>query len=157
MYFVHERASRIAFWNLFLVSGISAGPIVSAYIIQYSGYRWSFGVCAIFYGVLTLALFFLAPETSYIRMASTSHSSTKASSIEQPDTKAIPGEGVVQQTSETIDDIEKEPQDRKNEQNTSHPPLITQRKDSYWRSLRVYTGRYSNASVVKVISRPFIL
>ncbi|KAK6835291.1 hypothetical protein RU639_002444 [Aspergillus parasiticus] len=157
MYFVHERASRIAFWNLFLVSGISAGPIVSAYIIQYSGYRWAFGVCAIFYGVLTLALFFLAPETSYIRVPNTSRSSTEASSIDQPDTKAVSGEDVAQPRAETIDDIEKEPQARNDQQQANHQPLITERKDSYWRSLRVYTGRYSNASVVKVISRPFIL
>ncbi|KAB8251182.1 major facilitator superfamily domain-containing protein [Aspergillus flavus] len=157
MYFVHERASRIAFWNLFLVSGISAGPIVSAYIIQYSGYRWAFGVCAIFYGVLTLALFFLAPETSYIRVPNTTHSSTEASSIDQPDAKAVPGEDVAQPRSETIDDIEKEPRAHNDQQQANHPPIITERKDSYWRSLRVYTGRYSTASVVKVISRPFIL
>ncbi|KAE8399513.1 major facilitator superfamily domain-containing protein [Aspergillus pseudonomiae] len=157
LYFVHERASRIAFWNLFLVSGISAGPIVSAYIIQYAGYRWTFGVCAIFYGVLTIALFFLAPETAYIRVVSPPHSSNEASSMEQQDTYAVSGKDAPQAGSERLHDIEKEPEGQHDPPETSHSPRITQRKDSYWRSLRVYTGRYSNASLVKVISRPFIL
>lgn len=34
MYFVHERATRIALWNLFLLCGITGGSLVSGYIIQ---------------------------------------------------------------------------------------------------------------------------
>lgn len=36
MYFVHQRATRIAVWNLFLLSGIAGGSLVSGYIIEVS-------------------------------------------------------------------------------------------------------------------------
>jgi len=36
MYFVHQRATRIALWNLFLLCGIAGGSLVSGYIIQVS-------------------------------------------------------------------------------------------------------------------------
>jgi MFS family permease len=69
MYFVHERATRIAVWNLFLLTGISGGALVAGYIIERDGYQWTFGVCAIFFGVLMLAVFFFVPETAYRRNA----------------------------------------------------------------------------------------
>jgi MFS family permease len=67
LYFVHERATRIAVWNLFLLTGISGGALVAGYIIQDDGYRWTFGVCAIFFGILMVGVVFLVPETSYRR------------------------------------------------------------------------------------------
>ncbi|KAL4791918.1 major facilitator superfamily domain-containing protein [Aspergillus venezuelensis] len=155
MYFVHERATRIAFWNLFLVAGISAGPVVSAYIIQYSGYRWAFGVCAIFFGVLTVAFFFLAPETAFIRAGL----SQTGSSLET-ETR---GEGQAEkenQRTEHMQNVEKiEVENRSSREPSANlsPPTTVQVKDSYWRSLRVYHGRYSNAPILKVMTRPFVL
>ncbi|KAL4957315.1 major facilitator superfamily domain-containing protein [Aspergillus filifer] len=152
MYFVHERATRIAFWNLFLVAGISAGPVVSAYIIQYSGYRWAFGVCAIFFGVLTVAFFFLAPETAFIRAGpEAGRSSTETTGgIQEKDT----------QGTEHVQDIESIEVGNKGSGQPSanpSPPATVEVKDSYWRSLRVYHGRFSNAPVLKVMTRPFVL
>ena len=34
MYFVHQRATRIAAWNMFLLCGISGGSLISGYIIE---------------------------------------------------------------------------------------------------------------------------
>ncbi|OJJ59635.1 hypothetical protein ASPSYDRAFT_1174703 [Aspergillus sydowii CBS 593.65] len=136
MYFVHERATRLAFWGLFLTAGISAGPVVSGYIIEYAGYRWTFGACAIFFAVLTVAFFFLAPETAFIRADSPSPETT---SIAHSETKDAPSH------SDNLHGIER----------VDSTPIQT--KDSYWRSLRVFSGRYSDASLLKVVSRPFIL
>jgi MFS family permease len=36
LYFVHQRATRIAAWNMFLLSGIAGGSLISGYIIQVS-------------------------------------------------------------------------------------------------------------------------
>lgn len=36
MYFVHQRATRIAAWNLFLLGGIAGGSLISGYIIEVS-------------------------------------------------------------------------------------------------------------------------
>ncbi|KAL4912526.1 major facilitator superfamily domain-containing protein [Aspergillus aurantiobrunneus] len=152
MYFVHERATRIAFWNLFLVAGISAGPVVSAYIIQYAGYRWTFGTCAIFFGVVTVAFFFLAPETAFIRAGDTSSSTPETTSIEPE--KAQGARSGAEHVD--IERVESKSQSRHHQSpSVESTPQI--QKDSYWWSLRVYNGRYSNASFLKVISRPFVL
>lgn len=34
LYFVHQRATRIAAWNLFLLCGIAGGSVISGYIIE---------------------------------------------------------------------------------------------------------------------------
>ncbi|KAL4932105.1 major facilitator superfamily domain-containing protein [Aspergillus undulatus] len=149
MYFVHERATRIAFWNLFLVAGISAGPVVSAYIIQYAGYRWTFGTCAVFFGVLTVAFFFLAPETAFIRACP--GSTPVATGVEQPETKSSNGAKHVQD----VERVEVEEKSKTRNEEPSSPP--GQVKDSYWRSLRVFHDRFSSASFLRVMTRPFIL
>jgi hypothetical protein len=40
LYFVHERGTRIAVWNLFLLTGICGAGFVSGYIIEFLGYEW---------------------------------------------------------------------------------------------------------------------
>lgn len=67
IYFVHERGTRIAVWNLFLLAGLNGGSTVAGYIIEAAGFRWTFGACAIAFTVLALALVFCVPETAYRR------------------------------------------------------------------------------------------
>lgn len=67
IYFVHERATRIALWNALLVGGINAGSTVAGYITEAAGYRWTFGLCAILFAILTVGVVLLVPETSYCR------------------------------------------------------------------------------------------
>ncbi|OJJ02646.1 hypothetical protein ASPVEDRAFT_62630 [Aspergillus versicolor CBS 583.65] len=143
MYFVHERATRLAFWGLFLTAGISAGPVVSGYIIEYAGYRWTFGACAIFFAVLTVAFFFLAPETAFIRADPSPETTTSIAheAKDHPSSDNAHGIGRVESKSQS-------------QQSNYSPPA---QKHSYWRSLRVYSGRYSDAPLLKVVSRPFIL
>ena len=40
LYFVHERGTRIAVWNLFLLTGICGAGFISGYIIEFLGYQW---------------------------------------------------------------------------------------------------------------------
>ncbi|KAL1990462.1 hypothetical protein VTN49DRAFT_6301 [Thermomyces lanuginosus] len=130
LYFVHERGTRIAVWNLFLLCGIAGGALISGYIIQDLGYRWTFWVCAILFGALLIATFFLVPETTYVRpptpaMTDQSSASSKANG---DDEKA------------TAVEIEH-----------------TQTRRSYWSSLKVYNGTFSDASFLRVFIRPFFL
>ncbi len=41
LYFVHERATRIAAWNMFLLGGVSGWSLISGYIIQVSSTQLS--------------------------------------------------------------------------------------------------------------------
>ncbi|KAL4903893.1 hypothetical protein BDW74DRAFT_185950 [Aspergillus multicolor] len=166
MYFVHERATRIAFWNLFLVAGISAGPIVSAYIIQYAGYRWTFGVCAIFFFVLTVAFFFFAPETAFIRPGSslrareteTMRPKVQLHSPEDKDTQSRLEAGDIEEIEDRDSSMPNrhghQPKTSEDSDLASPQPQV---KDTYWSSLRLYNGRFSNASLLKIMTRPFIL
>lgn len=63
LYFVHQRATRIAVWNLFLLCGICGAGFISGYIIEDLGYQWAFGVCAILFGIFGIGILFLVPET----------------------------------------------------------------------------------------------
>lgn len=36
IYYVHQRATRIAVWNMFLLCGISGGALIAGYIIEVS-------------------------------------------------------------------------------------------------------------------------
>ncbi|TLS23790.1 uncharacterized protein PpBr36_06247 [Pyricularia pennisetigena] len=134
LYFVHERATRIAVWNMFLLTGISGGTLIAGYIIERDGYRWTFGVCAVFFGVLMLAVVFLVPETMYRRRS------------EETRTRAV-GE------------IKEESQGEKSaaEELSVVAGQEAEPKHSFGRSLRVFTGRYSHAPLWKVFLRPVVL
>lgn len=150
MYFVHERATRIAVWNLFLLSGISGGALVAGYIIERQGYQWAFWVCAIFFGVLMLAIFFFVPETAYRRnpvmVVPASSSDEEGAAGEQGGERQ--GSVRKMKLGHQHEVTEKEGSDQ--------VPAVPQ-KHSYWRSLRIYTGRYSQAPGWKPFARPVVM
>lgn len=137
LYFVHQRATRIAVWNLFLLCGIAGASFISGYIIEDLGYRWTFGICAIFFGIFMFTIFFLVPETAYIR----------------PQIK--PRRTIHQHSEEEMSSAEKTQQDIQVEQAPSSVSIP--QKMSYARSLRLFSGRYTEAPVWKVFTRPFVM
>ena len=145
MYFVHERATRIAIWNLFLLTGISGGALVAGLIIERNGYQWTFGVCAIFFGAIMIAIIFLVPETAYRR---DSVVPVPVSDREGSVSKMKLGhEHDVQHVGEK-------------DMHTSYqqaPGGEAEKKHTYWQSLRVFTGRYSYASWWKPFARPVVM
>ena len=153
MYFVHERATRIAVWNLFLLTGISGGALVAGYIIEYDGYKWTFGVCAIFFGVLLFAVFFLVPETSYRRDSIVVIPDTDLTStdIEKPGTEHVHLK-LGHEHDKSQAHGEKDKHLSYSATRESAEPKLT-----YMQSLRVFTGRYSYAPIVKIFTRPVIL
>ena len=145
LYFVHERATRIAIWNLFLLCGIAGGSLISGYIIQNLGYQWTFWVCAIFFGVFVLAVIFLVPETAYNR----------------PNVERL-FPHAVHSGLEPMSEFEKEKESAHMEQlaampSIGHGPGSTEPRMSYIRSLRIYTGRYTDAPYWKIFARPFVI
>ncbi|KAH6681503.1 major facilitator superfamily domain-containing protein [Halenospora varia] len=147
MYFVHQRATRIALWNLFLLCGITGGSLVSGYIIEDIGWKWTFGICAILFGVFMFLVVFFVPETAYIREPVTAryhHESPKAvSESEKPDQnpteKEVSSSGTPPQTVAP----------------TSTP---TEPKDPYLRTLKFTTGkRYTDAPFWKILIRPVVI
>ncbi|CAG8949735.1 hypothetical protein HYFRA_00004054 [Hymenoscyphus fraxineus] len=139
LYFVHQRATRMAVWNLFLLCGIAGGSLISGYIIEDIGWKWTFGICAIFFGVFFFLVIFWVPETAYIRPPLAERFS---------DIQTIKSEG------------EKQEQDiaSKDGLSTPQPSTLEGSKDSYLKTLRFATGkRYSDAPFLKIFLRPAIV
>jgi MFS family permease len=147
MYFVHERATRIAVWNLFLLTGISGGALVAGYIIERDGYQWTFWVCAIFFGMLMLAVFFLVPETAYRRKPATPVPSGE---------KEASGESSVRDVKLGHETTITSSGDDNERSAASEFPAVP-KKHTYVQSLRVFTGRYSHAPGWKPFARPAVM
>ncbi|KAF4630575.1 hypothetical protein G7Y89_g7564 [Cudoniella acicularis] len=144
LYFVHQRATRIALWNLFLLCGITGGSLVSGYIIQDIGWKWTFGICGILFGVFVILVLLFVPETLYIRPSVTERHQHEvpaaASESEKPDAVA-----------------EKEVSPSGSPPPTAAPES-TEKKESYLRSLRFMTGkRYTDAPYWKILVRPVVI
>ncbi|KAJ9298329.1 hypothetical protein DTO271G3_3934 [Paecilomyces variotii] len=67
IFFVHERGQKIAIWGVMIASGVLLGQVISGYIIESLGFLATFGVTAIIFVFLVPAIFFLVPETVYIK------------------------------------------------------------------------------------------
>jgi MFS family permease len=154
LYFVHERATRIAVWNLFLLTGISGGALVAGYIIELDGYRWTFGVCAIFFGVLMFAVVFFVPETTFRRDAvvvvPTSDSDENAASSDPEKAKVS---HITMKLAHEHDRFNEK--DKHLSYSATH--AASEPKHSYVRSLRIFNGRFSYAPIWKVFTRPVVL
>ncbi|EXJ87637.1 hypothetical protein A1O3_04598 [Capronia epimyces CBS 606.96] len=153
LYFVHERATRIAVWNLFLLTGIAGGALVSGYIIEYDGYKWTFGVCAIFFGVLMLAVLFLVPETAYRRDAVVVV--PVQDSVRGDEEKA--GAEHVHMALAHEHDVSQARGEKDKHLSYSVTQGSAEPKLTYWQSLRIFTGRHSYAPMFKIFTRPMIL
>jgi hypothetical protein len=165
LYFVHERATRIAAWNMFLLGGISGGSLISGYITQVSskqpinsiilkryakfltaslGYRLEMDLrhLSVFFGVFIPMVFFFVPETAYIR-----------DPIERRLTS------VNLQGSDNDKPAAKDEKEAPNKSALSPEQSVAkEQKDSYLKSLRFMTGKqYTTAPFWKILIRPVVI
>lgn len=134
---MHQRGVRLAAWGLCLSVGVGGGSIISGYIIQDLGWNWTYGVCAVIFGVWIPVLFFLCPETAYRRDALLNTdlgTEDKATELAE-ETKEISTEATV----ERIESVQPE---------TRH---------SFAYQLRIFNGRVCNDPFWKVLIRPLMM
>ncbi|KAI0389970.1 major facilitator superfamily domain-containing protein [Xylariaceae sp. FL0594] len=143
MYFVHERATRIAIWNMFLLCGISGGALVAGYIIEDQGWKWTLVWCGILFGILLPLVIFFVPETAYRRQ-----------SYEERLMAVIacdPNKG------ETQEKTEGGVEHRESSPAMPEIGIRMEPKDSFLRSLRFYTGVYAKTPLWKIFLRPMVV
>ncbi|RAO67552.1 uncharacterized protein BHQ10_003564 [Talaromyces amestolkiae] len=140
MYFVHQRGVRLAAWGLCLSVGVGGGTIISGYIIQDLGWNWTYGICAIMYGVWIIVLFFFCPETAYRRPSSF-------------DTDL----GTEDKITQAIDDSKVEATNVEDIETSASSTDIVEAKHSYWYDLKIYHGRVCDDSFFKVLARPIMM
>ncbi|KAH9222545.1 major facilitator superfamily domain-containing protein [Leptodontidium sp. 2 PMI_412] len=142
IYFVHERGVRIAAWGLCLSVGVGGGIIISGYIIEDLGWNWTYGVCAIFFGVWIPVLILFCPETAYRRdpILNTDLGTENR-------TAEILEEKIAH--NETVENIANE-----SENNTS---ASSEPKHSYMHELKIFHGRVCDDPFWKVLCRPLMM
>ncbi|KAJ5547180.1 hypothetical protein N7494_004765 [Penicillium frequentans] len=67
LFFVHERGHCMMLFHFALSTGFFIGPLISAYIIQEAGWRWTSGFLAIAGGTTFLVGIFIIRESNYRR------------------------------------------------------------------------------------------
>ncbi|KAI0811555.1 major facilitator superfamily domain-containing protein [Xylaria sp. FL0064] len=142
MYFVHERATRIAIWNMFLLCGISGGALIAGYIIEDQGWKWTLIWCGILFGILLPLVFLFVPETAYRRQSWEERliaARANDSNGESPEKKDVKVEH-------------------------SEKPLVapetgiqSEKKNSFLQSLRFYSGVYTETPLWKIFARPLVI
>lgn len=111
----------------------------------------TFGICAILFGLTGIGIFFFVPETTYIRPQVASSILVKTGIQDQE--RGAPQEkfdekGVHIEDTGALSSLTG---------NGSSPGAATEPKHSLWRSMRFYTGRYTNGKMWKIFARPFLV
>lgn len=132
-------------WGLCLSVGVGGGTVISGYIIEDLGWNWTYGICAILYGVWILILFFFCPETAYRRDASYNTDLGHEDHTEELNEKKM---AHLEEKNENIEDINNVETDGIG---WSEP------KNSYWHDLKIFHGRQSDDAYWKVLTRPLMM
>ncbi|KAI1085025.1 MFS general substrate transporter [Whalleya microplaca] len=135
IYYVHQRATRIAIWNMFLLCGISGGALIAGYIIEDQGWQWTLIWCAILFGALLPLVIFFVPETAYRRQTT----------IAGRDSNSV--------LSEKKDAVAEQAENAANAENASQ----IEPKDPYLKTLRMYGGIYTDTPLWKIFLRPMVV
>ncbi|KAI5297449.1 hypothetical protein KEM55_004678 [Ascosphaera atra] len=65
LFFIHQRGNADACYMNMVNIGSFLAPIIAGYIAEAQGWRFTYWLCTLFYGVILLAFIFLFEETKY--------------------------------------------------------------------------------------------
>ncbi|KAI1763834.1 MFS general substrate transporter [Hypoxylon sp. FL1150] len=142
IYYVHQRATRIALWNMFLLCGISGGALIAGYIIEDQGWQWTLIWCAIIFGALLPLVILFVPETAY-RRSSYERQLAANSTIRRDEKSDSSKKDAPSEQEEKVESVE--------------TGVVTERKESFVRSMRLWGGIYTDTPLWKVFMRPFVV
>ncbi|KAK5053689.1 hypothetical protein LTR84_001650 [Exophiala bonariae] len=139
IWYVHERGTRTALFNLAFMAGVSIGPLIAGQLIQ----RYDWRICSYAMSaalVINLFLtFFFMPETAYQRVGTEAHrnlaNQEKGADLEER--------------------IEDNTQTMHHDQGSPQPPTIARRP--FRTELAFYSGYFHPISFWKTLLSPFKL
>jgi MFS family permease len=149
LYFVHERGVRISVVN-FMLAAISNGvAIIAGPITANLGWKYNFYILFPFVTLQLIALLFLVPETSYRRQAIydiDTNSALDLNRLGEVEKRARDHEEVA---SANPSDPENPTTERVTTTSSGYhaPPP----KKTYWQSMALYTGSYTDDPVWKML------
>ncbi|CAK7213962.1 hypothetical protein SEUCBS140593_002026 [Sporothrix eucalyptigena] len=151
LFFVHERAFQIAVWHFGLQAGNSCGQVIGAQIVSAQSWYWAFTYAVIITSVYTVIFFFSCPETSYIRPSRLNtdvRETLYGENGSSQDTTLKSLDATTERKHIELNTVQQVPADIEEQPRTDN-------KTSYWSSLKVYNGRYSDDSLLLSIITPF--
>lgn len=134
VFFVHERSRMIGIWSFIILTTNNVTPIISGYVIEDLGWKWSFGIYAIYVFFSLVIHFFIVPESTYHRRKI----STEESEVSD---LAASSEDEKMKSSVKVVDCESQASE----------------KTGFLGSLKIYHGRQTEQSTMYVLVRPFLM
>jgi len=141
MYFVHQRGLRISLFSLVIGTIGSSTAIVSGWIITNMGWHWLFILLSIFAGIQLILMFFLCPETTYVRSELSHLQLLENFTRSSPPPKLELGEIEAGQSSMSRQRIS---------------VTLSLRKKSYWKMLSPWSGKFTDDSIIRNVLSPFV-
>jgi MFS family permease len=146
MYFVHERGLRISAITFILYAASGLASIICGQVFDKLGWLWLFHLFQIFVIIQFVLMFFLCPETTYIR----DHRYDIDTQVEEKLKEVAPLE-------EAVRDQEKSAQIAQTAQMMpTETPLPRRHKKTFIQELAVFTGTYSRDNIIKQVFGPFL-
>ena len=139
MYFVHQRGLRVAVINFVLNAASSLASIICGQVFQSLGYKWLFHMLQIFLVLQFVLMFFLCPETTYLRDS-------------RYNTDMVIDEKLAELAHIEDQNREHKGEDGETRPGTGHIP----KKKTFVQELAIYTGKYSDDNIFKYILGPFL-
>ncbi|KAF1815955.1 synaptic vesicle transporter [Eremomyces bilateralis CBS 781.70] len=159
LYFVHQRAKRMALSNLALFGGAFFTPVIVGRMAKDMGWPWCFYFVAIFSGVMLPILILFIPETAFRRDAKLN-----------TDTQVtLMGQALVNDADIVIGDSNTNPQDSvhdsmekpSNESSAAPVPAAEStlhgQRDSFVKRMMPFNGRKTDENLFKLLLRPLPL
>ncbi|KEF63628.1 uncharacterized protein A1O9_01606 [Exophiala aquamarina CBS 119918] len=153
LYFVHERPLRTGAITLTLTCIASLVSIIGGPITANLGWRYLFIIHLPFVVVGAIGIFFFLPETQFIRTST-------ASTTQQPQigrSSALPDErsmGVKLAQTEKIENINNADTKIEPVESDTGSSSPTMRKKTYMQELALFSGKYTDESIVKLLFTP---
>ncbi|EJD08432.1 MFS general substrate transporter [Fomitiporia mediterranea MF3/22] len=124
IFFVHERGLRVSIWNFAIGGGIAVTPIVNGPVISTLGWRWTFWLIMIAFGISLVLVIFLMPETMYDRrIASKTNGIGSFADKAELDRNSSPSKSDESREAVDIEEIDRSPSISTNPQEISQKGL----------------------------------
>ncbi|KIH88558.1 hypothetical protein SPBR_07045 [Sporothrix brasiliensis 5110] len=153
LFFVHQRGFHLALWHFALAGGNSLGQVIASQIVAGQGYVWAFRYAVIFMAAYVVALFFFAPETTYVRAKKYDTDVLELLSDEVREGSGAASASVSDQHLPSGGNVDEKTTDFDAESAGTAAEIETKR--AYAQSLRIFSGRYSDENYLRALIAPF--
>lgn len=137
LFFVHQRGIRVGAITFILNAASSLASIICGQITSGIGWIWIFHLLQIFNVIQFVLMFLFCPETTYLR--------DHVYDIDQSQTEKL---------DQLVEMEHRAALTETTTGQTAPPPIPT--KKTFVQELAVYTGKYEEANIIKLIIGPFI-